>query len=97
MPDLAELTDDPPEYASAAAELYRWALNFRDREPWAVFLDLIGWSDAHHGRSLGVRAGDVGGYAEVHLLGKALVEYAHRPNDVLAWLEEAGAGMDRVA
>jgi hypothetical protein len=92
-----DLIDNPPDHASAVAELYRWAWSNPDRAPWAVFLDLIGWSDEHHGRSIGVRAGDVGGYAEVHLLGKALVEYAHRPTDVLAWIEETGAGMERIA
>ena len=80
------LEQDAPEGCAAVQDLYSWSLNFdAGRGPFAVFLDLIGWSEENIGG--GVASEPTLGYVELSKLADALQEYATRPHDVYAYAE----------
>lgn len=98
-----EYTEAAPPYAEAVAELWSWSLNYGAADPanpWALFLDLIGWSDEHYGERISTWSADrdtlsrMGyrnatfslGWVELDKLGRAMCAYADRPRDLDEWL-----------
>lgn len=51
------------------------------QDPFAKFLDLIGYSEEYFGETIADKKA-VYGYRELWLIGEALVEYSERPHDV---------------
>jgi hypothetical protein len=74
------------------AELYRWAANFDNFEPFRKYLDLIGYAETAYGEELALadwKAPASGlGYMELAKLADALTEYANRPQEVERWIME---------
>jgi len=94
-PELVELVQGTP--AQPIGTLYDWATNYEaGRNPFTLFLDLIGWSADEYGETL--FQGDpssVIGYVEAGQLGDALSAWADHPalvRDVVAALMRAEAG-----
>jgi hypothetical protein len=90
-PKFWELLETPPDYAAHTNALYEWSLNYdAGKGPITLFLDLIGYSANEYGTNL-FDLSEVHrslGYLELDYLGDALKEYADRPGDVMAWLEQ---------
>lgn len=70
------------------SDLWSWSENFNYPTPASLFLDLIGYSEDELGGRLCESATPTLGYREHHLLGWALLAYAHRPSDVLERVAE---------
>jgi hypothetical protein len=90
-PKFWELLETPPDYAKHTTALYEWSLNFdAGKGPITLFLDLIGYSANEYGAPLFdlSKVNETLGYIELDYLGDALKEYADRPGDVMAWLEQ---------
>jgi hypothetical protein len=64
-------------------DLWQWSENYQFPTPASLFLDLIGYSTDEFGEPLCSGGAPNLGYREHHLLGWALLAYAHRPADVL--------------
>jgi len=64
-------------------DLWSWSQNYEFPTPASLFLDLIGYSLDEFGEPLCAAGSPTLGYKEHHLLGWALLAYAHRPGDVL--------------
>lgn len=80
---IEELKETPPDYVAAVAWLVNWADNEEYETGCAFFefLDLVGLSNYFYGARLNV-PDYCPGYLESDYLGKALQEWAARPNDV---------------
>jgi len=77
------LDTDHPEYVTDVVGLANWSHNCDHPTPFAVFLDLIGWSETELGENItGNKLPNRLGYLELDYLAGALVEYSKRPNDV---------------
>lgn len=85
-PDFWSLCENAPVYAEGVASLAHWSTNYdAGRDPFSLFLDLIGFSADEIGTALYTSAdhGDYGlGYLEAGKLAAALTEWADRPGDV---------------
>jgi hypothetical protein len=82
----AEL-ENPPEEFAAIAGLYHWSLNFDPGTgPFALFLDLIGWSEEHIGEALYPYPPNLG-YVELSKLADALNSYSARGPDAFRYTE----------
>lgn len=66
------------------ATLYEWSENFEWPSPWALFLDVIGYSAENFGETIFdvKEQGSKLGYVELDYLADALKEYAIKPRDV---------------
>lgn len=64
--------------------LYEWSENFEWPSPWALFLDVIGYSAENFGETIFdvKEQGSKLGYVELDYLADALKEYAIKPRDV---------------
>lgn len=88
-PKFWELLESAPDYAAHTNALYEWSLNYdTGKGPITLFLDLIGYSADNYGANLYDLTNSPLGYLELDYLGDALKEYADRPGDVMAWLEQ---------
>lgn len=88
-PKFYELLENAPDYAKHTSALYEWSLNFDAQcGPITLFIDLIGYSLDNYGTTLYDLTKPSLGYLELDYLGDALKEYADRPIDVMAWLEQ---------
>jgi hypothetical protein len=88
-PKFWELLETPPDYAAHTNALYGWSLNYdTGKGPITLFLDLIGYSADNYGANLYDLTNAPLGYLELDYLGDALKEYADRPGDVMAWIEQ---------
>jgi hypothetical protein len=88
-PKFWQLLESAPDYAEHTNALYEWSLNFdTGKGPITLFLDLIGYSFDNYGANLYDLTNSPLGYLELDYLGDALKEYATRPGDVMAWLEQ---------
>jgi hypothetical protein len=84
-----EFTENAPDYVETTADLWHWSTNYdAGRGPITLMLDLIGWSDDNIGEPLYSLKEASLGYLELSKLADALKEYADRPQDVRAWLDE---------
>lgn len=99
--DVWELCESPPDGCDDVADLYHWSTNYDAGDgPFALFLDMIGWSDEELGmpaygptvrRLEGSRLESWDsrlGYLELDKLADALKQYADRPHDVRAFVDE---------
>ena len=81
--DVWALLDAAPQGCEPVADLYHWSLNFDcGRGPFALFLDLIGWSEEEIGQPLYTLDGAQLGYLELGKLAAALTGYADHPHEV---------------
>lgn len=74
-----------PESCQATAHLFSWATNYdaKTGSPWAVFLDLIGFTAEYiSAEPLVKNPTEFMGYLELDMLADALKEYATRPDVV---------------
>ena len=69
-------------------DLWRWSENYAFPSPASLFLDLIGYSADEFGEPLCQPGTPTLGYLEHHVLGWAMLAYAHRPADVLERVSE---------
>lgn len=99
--DVWQLLEDAPVTLADTAALYHWSTNYDTGDgPFALFLDMIGWSDDELGQAIygptiryaeNIRTGSWDerlGYEELNKLGRALMEYATRPHDVRQFVDE---------
>lgn len=99
--DVWTLIEEAPVTLCNVAELYHWSTNYDAGDgPFALFLDMIGWSDEEFGQALygptvryaeNIRTGSWDerlGCVELAKLGAALTEYAVRPHDVRAFVDQ---------
>ncbi len=85
----ALLEEDPPAGCEPIQDLYSWSLNFEPgRGPFALLLDLIGWSDEQLGEPLYNLATASLGYVELSKLAAALTEYADSPLTVRDYVDQ---------
>jgi hypothetical protein len=83
-----DLCDTAPDYAEETAHLFSWCEgNYDFPAPSSLFLDLVGYSEEHFGENLTSRKMPSLGYLEIDMLARAMTEYAKRPNDVYAFVE----------
>lgn len=85
-----EVLDAVDARLEPVADLYRWSANFEWPTPWALFLDLIGYTVENFGETL-YNVKEHGssqlGYVELDYLADALKCYAVRPVDVEELIE----------
>ncbi len=88
--DVWQLSELPPTGCEAVAKLWSWSTNYDYPSPFVYFLDLIGYSDEHFGEPMAdmAKVSERIGMVEADKLGRALVEYADRPSDVLRFVED---------
>lgn len=70
--------------------LFQWGLNYDNRNsPWMLFLDIIGYSQEQYGSNLhkGEYAASIG-FLEADYLGRALIEWSDRTQQVEEWITE---------
>jgi hypothetical protein len=86
---LYELLEKNDNRFEPICGLYSWSENFDGQNPFAVFLDLIGYSNERFGSSLTTWAGleSVLGYVELDYLADALKMYAVKPADVRDFID----------
>jgi len=83
-----EILNSAPGYCTSVADLAEWSQNFGTPTPFALFLDIIGWSEENMGEPM--FSGSISekfGYLEISKLAAALSEYANCPIDVGGWVE----------
>lgn len=82
------LEEDAPEGCSDVQDLYSWSLNYdAGKGPFALFLDLIGWSEDNLGEPIYSLKDASLGYLELSKLADALNEYTNAPNDVREYVD----------
>lgn len=82
-----QIVEAAPDYAEKTAHLISWATNYDfPQTPYAVFLDLIGYSEEEFGERLLTAAPKCLGYLEIGMLADALTEYANRPGDIIEFI-----------
>lgn len=100
--DVWEFVEAAPKGVAAVADLWHWSTNYDAGDgPFALFLDMIGYSDEEFGMPLyGPTVKLMGelsrtgswdallGYVELGKLADALTQYADRPQEVRAWVDE---------
>lgn len=87
--DVWAALEDAPDYADGVASLYSWSTNYgSERDPFTLFLDMIGWSEDNIGEALYPPvSSSLLGYMELDKLADALKEYTNRPHDVRAYVD----------
>ena len=88
MSDIwAILEQDAPEGCASVQDLYSWSLNYDPgKGPFALFLDLIGYSMEEIGERLYDMDKMLLGYVELSKLAAALESYSTRPYDVTEYV-----------
>ncbi len=88
-PTVYDLLDKPPAGCDEVAGLYDWSTNYDPgRGPMTLYLDLLGWSDEQLGETLYDLSTASLGYLELSKLAAALQQYAERPNEVRAYVDQ---------
>jgi hypothetical protein len=83
-----DLCENPPSGCEDVADLYHWSTNFDSgKGPFALFLDLIGWTEDNIGEPIYSLKDASLGYLELSKLGDALNEYSDRPSDVREFVD----------
>jgi hypothetical protein len=87
---LAWSADNTPRGCEGVSSLYSWSSNYSDFAPFRKFLDLIGYSMEEFGSNLCSwdNPADSLGFVEIGHLAEALTNYADRPRDVEAFVQE---------
>ena len=81
------LEQDAPAGCDAVQDLYSWSLNYdAGKGPFALFLDLIGYSEEEFGEPIYVLATASVGYVELGKLAAALMQYAAAPHEVAEYV-----------
>lgn len=89
MPDLETLLSTSDPALEPVSSLYTWSTNFDPGEgPFALYLDLIGWSADNLGQPIYDLATANLGYVELHKLAQALESYSDNPRYVLHYVEQ---------
>jgi hypothetical protein len=70
--------------ADAVQSLAHWSENCEHPTPFALFLDLIGWSEETYGERLCSEQQPAIGYVEASKLAQALEAWSERPREVEA-------------
>lgn len=82
------LEQDAPDGCEAVQSLYSWSTNYdAGKGPFALFLDLVGWSEDNLGEPIYSLKDASLGYVELSKLADALSAYADRPHDVNEYVE----------
>ena len=82
------LEADAPAGCESIKDLYHWSLNYEAGQgPFALFLDMIGWSSDHIGCDIWSGKYDNLGYMEFDYLGQALMDYADNPLYVTDYID----------
>jgi len=82
------LEDETKKHPKRTKELFDWSLNFDHKDrPFNLFLDIIGYSDDNYGHPMYDGTTRLG-YVEADYLGKALMEWANKPQQIEAWVTE---------
>jgi len=83
-----ELLESAPEILDDIVALYQWGTNCEwDHNPWAQFLDLIGYSVEKYGETI-YNTHNALGYLELDYLADALKCHATRPLMVWEFIEQ---------
>jgi hypothetical protein len=87
--DVWTFTENAPKHSAAVANLWYWSTNYdAGKGPFTLFLDMIGWSEDETGETLYNLKSASLGYVELDKLADALKQYADRPTDVRAFVDE---------
>jgi len=79
------LEDETKKHPKRTKELFEWSLNYDHKDrPFNLFLDIIGYSDDNYGHPMYDGTTRLG-YVEADYLGKALMEWANKPQQIEAW------------
>lgn len=90
-----EVLENAPENVSEVSALISWSMNYDyAQRPYLAFLDLIGYSADEYGQNLINFETLTLGYLEADMLGKALCQYAHRPQEVLDFIASVNEAED---
>ena len=82
------LEDETKKHPKRTKELFDWSLNYDHKDrPFNLFLDIIGYSDDNYGHPMYDGATRLG-YVEADYLGKALMEWANKPQQIEDWITE---------
>jgi hypothetical protein len=92
-PSLTELVENPPAEAVGVLALFQWSENYpypKTKEdpqtnPYAVFLDLIGYNKENYGENFWSNY-DLD-FLGISYLATALEEYSNRPTAVIQFIE----------
>jgi len=83
-----EVLDSAPNNLADIVALYRWGTNYDwETNPWALFLDLIGYSVESYGETI-YNLHNAFGYLELDYLADALKCYARKPLEVWELIEQ---------
>lgn len=90
------LEENAPDGCDAVQDLYSWSLNYDPgKGPFALFLDLIGWSEDDLGCDVYDWTDRNLGYVELGKLADALNAYANMPQHVLEYVSLLMEAEDR--
>ncbi len=77
---LEELLNQPEH--SEIAHLYNWSTNYNSwSSPFALFIDMIGWSEENWGCKVYTAESHQFGYIELSHIADALQEYVRHPQE----------------
>jgi hypothetical protein len=86
--DVWTLLDEAPAHGEAVADLYHWSTNYdAGKGPFALFFDLLGWSEDELGEPIYKLREASLGFVELDKLGLALREYADNPHEVREYVD----------
>lgn len=86
--DIWGALENPPTGCEEVADLYSWSLNYDPgKGPFALFLDMLGWSEDELGEPIYQLSSASLGYVELDKLADALKEYTERPHDVREYVD----------
>ena len=82
------LEDETKKHPKRTKELFDWSLNYDHKDrPFNLFLDIIGYSEDNYGHPMYDGTTRLG-YVEADYLGKALMEWANKPQQIEDWITE---------
>lgn len=84
-----QIIEDAPTYCAAVAHLASWSGNYDHPTPFALFLDIVGYSEENYGEPMfDLKQCETKlGYLEIGMLAEALTEYSENPRDVSEWID----------
>jgi hypothetical protein len=83
-----EVLESAPARLADIVALYQWGTNYDwEHNPWALFLDLIGYSVQNYGETI-YNTHNTPGYMELDYIGDALKCYADRPLTAWEFIEQ---------